>query len=315
MNQELVSIIVPAFNVESFFPACIDSILDQSYKNIELIIINDGSSDFTPKIAESYALKDDRVKVYHQENVGPAARNKGLDLATGQFVMFIDSDDMLLPRAIEVMMRMMVKYQADIVEGKTITGKIHGDLTPPSVFHPKIYTPQKAIHDVLYQKNLLASVCGKLYKMSLFENLRFSNGLLYEDLDIFYKIFERADKIIFIDFPVYFYRNNDNSIINSWSKRRLDVLKVTENIENYMREKYPEILPAAKDRRLSANFNMFILCSINDEKENADKCWEIIKQNRRASLFNPNVRTKNKAGILLSYMGKNVFKFISGFFY
>lgn len=308
MVEDLISVIVPVYNVEKYLAACLDSILSQSYRLLEVIVINDGSSDFSLKIAQSYAEKDDRVKCYSYENSGLSmARNHGLDVATGNLITFVDSDDLLLPEALEVMISYMRQYEADMVEGGFIRGKVFSEVPTQKALKSIVLTPQEAIADTLYQKNLLPSACGKLYKKHLFENLRFQKNILYEDLNIFYKIFERCNKIVWTDFPVYFYRITEDSILNTWKNNRLDVLMVTEQMEEYIRENYPDLLPAAKDRRLSANFNMFALCSIHGEKEKAKECWDIIKRYRKESLFNSHVRNKNKFGILLSFLGKKIF--------
>ncbi|MCH5226747.1 MAG: glycosyltransferase family 2 protein [Muribaculaceae bacterium] len=313
MQIPLISVIVPVFNVERYLAACLDSILSQSYKNLEVIVINDGSTDFSMQIAETYAEKDDRVTVYNHKNEGLSeARNRGLEVATGDFITFVDADDMLLPRALEAMMQVALKHSVDIVQGTMIRDKILPvDIHQNKKFPIKIFFPEEAIKNVLYQDKFLPAACGKLYKKEIFSEIRFEKGILYEDLNIFYHLFESSDKIAWIDFPVYFYRDAEGSLINTWNLHRLDVLKVTENIEEHIQNKYPSLLPAAQDRRLSANFNMFALCSINGDRENASKCWKQIKQYRKASFFNPNVRLKNKAGIILSYLGKNLFLLVS----
>lgn len=312
MNEDLISVIVPVFNTESYLSACLDSILTQSYRNLEVIVVDDGSSDFSLKLAQSYAEKDDRIKVYSHENEGPSmARNRGLEVSTGDYITFVDSDDLLLPDALQILLEVLTHNNADISEGVSIREKVHSPVKIKKNLKTEIFTPQEAIADVLYQNKLLPSAWGKLYKSSLFQELRFEKGILYEDLNIFYRVIEKCNKIVWIDYPVYFYRITEGSIINTWKPQRLDVLKVTENLERYIVENYPDLLPAAKDRRLSANFNMFALCALNGEKEKANDCWKHIKSNRSSSLFNPKVRFKNKAGILLSYLGKNLFKSVS----
>lgn len=316
MDEGLISVIVPIYNVEPFLATCLDSILNQSYRRLEVILIDDGSTDFSLKIAETYAEKDDRVTVYSYPNSGQsAARNRGLEVATGQFITFVDADDLLLPDALEIMYNFICKEDISLVEGKVIKAKFHDKKFSVKQCKTYIFNPEEAMVDVLYQNRLLPSPCGKLYKKELFEGLRFEKGLIYEDLNIFYKVLERCNKIIWIDYPVYFYRENENSTLHTWKPQRLDVLEVTKNLEEYIEEKYPRLLPAAKDRRLSANFNMFALCSIHGDHETAKKCWVHIKENRRPSLWNSKVRLKNKTGILLSYLGKNTFKFISRFIY
>lgn len=308
MEGLLISVIVPVYNVERYLAACLDSVLSQSYRNLEIIVINDGSTDFSREIAEKYSENDDRVRVYNFENEGLSeARNRGLRVATGEYITFVDSDDVLLPGALKKMVEALEQQQADIVQGMTV--KQHSSLYIEDLKTPKLieYSSQEAIEDVLYQKRLLPSACGKLYKKYLFDNFSFRKRFYYEDLDLFYKVFEIAKKIVFIEYPVYFYRDTEGSITHTWTPKRLDVLTVTEDIENYFRGKNESLLNSARDRRLSANFNMFALCAINGEKERASECWNIIKSYRRQSLFDKKVRLKNKAGILLSYFGRHIF--------
>lgn len=312
MEQDLISVIIPVYNTEKYLAACLDSVLNQSHRNLEVIVVDDGSTDFSLQIAEGYAENDDRVKVYSFRNQGQAAaRNHGLDVATGKFISFVDSDDLLLPDALEILLRYLHKLDSDIVEGNFL----YGDSLKHKKFKGKIfslvYTSRNAIENIFYQKNLSSSPCGKVFKSELFKDLRFKKGIIYEDLDLTYQIFDIANKIAYINYPVYFYREVEGSTLHKWEPKRLDVLSVTKDMESYISEKYPDLLKAAKDRRLSANFNMYALCSIHGDHENASKCWNHIKANRHVSLFNPKVRLKNKAGILLSYLGKKLFNIAS----
>lgn len=310
MAEPLISVIVPVYNVEMYISACLDSIINQSYRNLEIIVINDGSTDLSLQIAEKYSEKDDRVKVYSFANEGLSeARNRGLSVATGEYITFIDSDDQFFPGALKIFYSVLIKENADIVQGRTIKGKVYETALKPKHLKIKKFTNKEAISDVLYQNILLPSLCGKIFRRELFDGIRFEKGILYEDLNIFYLIFEKCKRIVWIDWPVYFYRNHDLSITHTWKTKRLDVLQVTKNIENYISEKYPDLLPSAQDRRLSANFNMFALCSIHNERDSALECWNYIKENRNKSLLNTKVRIKNKAGIILSYFGRHIFNF------
>lgn len=311
----MVSIILPVYNVEKYLEECVKSVLDQDFSDWEMILIDDGSTDRSGSLAESLANSDPRISCYHFENGGlSVARNRGLEIAKGDLVMFMDSDDMLYPDALSKLFLTLTKQEADLVEGKIIRGRIFN----PNIkkkYKIKILSSFEAIEKVLYQDLMLPSAWGKLFRKSMFDNLSFTPGILYEDLDLFYLIFLRCKKIVYISTPVYFYRDTSGSIINSWSPRRLDVLKVTEKIEKYFTDNNPGLVPAARDRRLSANFNMFALCSLNNDRFNADKCWKIIKSYRNGSLFNHKVRLKNKVGILFSYLGKKFFNYMAGFIY
>lgn len=312
MEDSLISVIIPVYNTETYLASCLDSVLTQSYRNLEVIVIDDGSSDFSLKVAEKYAEQDDRVTVYPQENAGlSVSRNRGLSVATGDLICFVDSDDLLLPDALEVMFEVLKEENADIIQGTVERDSVFKGVDYHKKLSRKIFSVPQAIENTLYQKEILPSAWGKLFKRSLFDGVFFKEGIFYEDLDIFYRLVDKSNKIVWIDFPVYFYRNTEGSILNTWRDRRLDVLSVTQRMEEYISEKYPELLPAAKDRRLSANFNMFALCSIHGDEENATKCWEHIKKHRNQSLFNSNARFKNKAGAIVSYLGRNIFKTIA----
>ena len=312
MDNKLISIIIPVYNTETYIGACLDSVLEQTYQYIEVIVINDGSTDFSQKIIDKYAEKDPRVKSYIFPHEGlSVARNHGLSVATGDYLAFVDADDLLYPDALKLLLKIIKGEEADIVEGKICKGDFLSCSVKIKNPYLKIFNAEAAIEDLLYQKNLSSSMCGKIFRKELFNNFSFEKNILYEDLNLIYRIYENCNKIIYINIPVYFYRNREGSIINTWKTERLDVLKVTEKIEDYIAQTYPDIRHAATDRRLSANFNMFALCENHGEKDQAKKCWNIIKEKRRNSLFNPKVRIKNKGAIIVSYLGRHLFSAIA----
>lgn len=312
---DLVSIIVPLFNSGLYINDCVKSILSQDYPNWELILIDDGSTDNSGSICRNFTVKDHRIKYVRCENNGPShARNLGLDMIHGEYVMFVDSDDQLLPEAISVLLKTQKKYNADYVEGNIRESSIRNKISP-SESKIIIYSKTEALDNLLYQKKLLSSPWAKLYKRSLFKEIRFREGIIYEDLQLIYRIIYNSKIIVYIDYPVYFYRKHSGSLINTWNKERLAVLDVTAEIEKSVSNDYPLQIAAARDRRLSANFNMFALCEIHKDRYQSEQCWKLIKRYRKYSLFNPKVRIKNKAGILLSYFGKNIFRFIAGMVY
>lgn len=313
MNQDKISVIVPVHNTERLLEECVISIISQSLRNIELLIIDDGSTDNSGIFTDKFALEDSRIKVFHTSNKGvSAARNLGIEKASGDYISFVDSDDLLLPDSLENLHDMIKSANADIAEGK-IVRNING-VKKKIIHNTKILTGKEAVKNYLYQKDLSSSVCGKLFKKSLFKGVKFKEGLRYEDLEIIHKLYAKCKKVVYLYIPVYYYNNRPDSFINNWSSSRLDVLTVTKDIEDYMDKNYPECLAAARDRRLSANFNIFCLALKNNETQIADECWDFIKKYRLESLSNQNVRIKNKIGVLLSYFGKSIFKGISKFY-
>lgn len=305
----MVSIILPVYNGEKWLREAIESVRLQSETDWELIIIDDSSEDSSYQLAGSAASKDSRIKTFQIEHSGPGgARNKGLEIAKGNFIMFLDADDMLLPDSIKILLEFEALSKADIIQGITLKRSISfGNKIPRNSVankrkYFKTYDSTEAIEEVLYQRGLDCSMWGKLFKANLFDNIRFRARVTYEDLDIFYRLFEKAEKIIKINSPVYFYRKNPNGISHKWNMTRLDVLDITKRIEQHFCEKKPELLKAAQERRYSANFNMLILSVINGEKSRIGECRKFIKFHRFTSLKNPKARMKNRLASLLFWI-------------
>lgn len=185
----MISIILPVYNGEKWLKKAIQSVIDQSEKNWELIVVDDESHDSSLEIAKSAETEDPRIRVISIGHLGPGgARNRGLDIARGDFIMFLDADDMLHPYAIEVLKEVQLESNGDVVEGKTLSGvsyQLSGlENRISKTNNLKTYGPIEAIENVLYQRDLTCSVWSKLYKSKLFENVRFNEGILYEDGNI-----------------------------------------------------------------------------------------------------------------------------------
>lgn len=311
----MVSIIVPVYNGEKFLGECIESVLAQTYTDRELIIVDDGSTDSSGTIADGYAKDYSFIKVIHCENGGMSmARNIGINAAKGEYIYFLDADDVLHPQALEVLCPAFGNHRIDLVIGGAEIGETF-KIKPVQRISSQVMTPEEVIADSLYQKGILHAPWGKLYKRNILEKVRFTKGLCYEDLDFFYRYCLLCDRIAVSDEKLYFYRQHSASIMHTWTPQRLDVLNVVDEIERYMAENNPRLLPAARDRKLSANFNIFILANMHNQQDIADKCWNVVKKYRAASLLDKNVRLKNKAGILLSYLGPKAFALISSFLF
>jgi glycosyltransferase involved in cell wall biosynthesis len=301
-----VSIIVPVYNTQQWLRLCVDSIVCQSVADWQLILVDDGSTDASPAICDEYAARHPRVNVIHKPNGGlSSARNAGLDVADGEFVIFIDSDDEVHPDLISLLLTMQSATDADICSASFVNRETY---TFRQLHNEKfaVYTPEQAIATTLYQrKGLVNSVCNVLYKRHLFHSMRFTEGIGYEDLDFFYKIYAKANVIAHSSQVTYLYRANPTSYINTWSKSRLDVLTVTDRLVDYMSTHGSvELQKAAADRRFSAYFNIFNLATINNEPAVAQRCWKVIAERRLGELLNPNVRLKNKLGALVALCGR-----------
>ena len=307
--MSVVSIIVPVYNASKYLHEAIDSVFAQTYEDWQLILVDDGSTDSSAKICDHYAATDSRIVVVHIQNGGQSyARNRGLDLVRSEWVTFLDADDRLHPVFLSLLLNVARESGSEIVA----TAHTESVFRLADKYKVTSFTPEQAIEATLYQRSkLTCSPCGKIFKKSFFDDVKFSEGLYYEDLDCFYRLFEQSNSVTFVDAQLYFYRQHSESFIHKWDTRRLDVLKVVDELERYIAEHHSTLLPAARDRKLSANFNMFNLSARHNEVEFANRCWSVIKQYRFKDFLNPKIRLKNRLGIIASYLGRRIYTFIA----
>ena len=234
-NTELISVIVPVYNVEAYLPSCVDSILNQTYQKLEILLVDDGSTDRCPQICDDYREKDGRIKVIHKENGGLSdARNAGMLASAAGLIAFIDSDDFVESTYIECLYRAMVGNNADIamcdyrkVEESTVFRPAHEPA--PTGGTVACYGPVECLA-ALYQPKVHGMeflAWGKLFRKSLFtdNHILFPKGVLYDDTSTTYKLVYNAKKIVFVDLANYSYRIRPGSIMTSkFSLKRFDVI-------------------------------------------------------------------------------------------
>lgn len=235
-----LSIIVPVYNVEKYLPKCIESILNQTIKNFELLLINDGSTDGSGEICERYAQSDYRIKVIHQNNGGLSnARNKGISRARGKWIGFIDSDDYIHREMYQILYDMVTREKAEIgvceLEKIYETNKVKKDYKHTY----KITKMQK--EEVLLKINrepfLWDVACNKLYAKRLFEEIKYPEGMIFEDMDISHRLFYSAEGISYTDKVLYYYVQREGSILNaSFNIKRLDRLKALQHRIQFARQ-------------------------------------------------------------------------------
>lgn len=314
----MVTIIVPAYNAAPYLRETLESVKAQSFTDWECIVVDDGSTDSTLEIAESFRAADPRFRVVTRPNGGlSAARNTGLDNAQGEWICFVDADDTLFPHSLRHLME-LTRYGRLIVGGAMTRVNAHTPRRDRKI-NLNLFTPEQALSDLLYQRSLLPSASAKLYHCSLFMNESFREGILYEDIDIMYRLIRRSNGVALSDETVYYYRVTPGSLTERFTPRRLDVLAVTERMEQFIAAHYPALLPAARSRRLSAAFNMFGLLASPEAAAQcpgrAEECFDIIRRYRADLLRDRNVRLKNRLGILVSYLGPTPLKLLSRIVY
>lgn len=234
-NKPLISIIVPVYKVENFIHTCIESVLNQTYSNWELILVNDGSPDNCPQICDDYAAKDQRIKVIHKENGGlSSARNVGLDNMTGEYVTFLDSDDFFHPEYLESLLDLSIQHSADIVQCDFIRGVEKA--------FPIINTKEEIKivdnYDIFLKGYAKIIVWGKLYKAYLFDNIRMPLGKINEDDFTTWKCYFNSTQIVVTNISLYYYTDNNKSIMAISKKQpKLDFMEAYKERIEFFQEK------------------------------------------------------------------------------
>lgn len=306
-----ISVILPAYNCERFISDSIKSVLSQSYKDFELIIVDDGSTDGTADIIRAFSQNDTRIKTITQANQGvSAARNVALATAQGEFVTFIDADDSLDKDFLNICLRDCSTY--DI-----IAAAITHDMSALNGGKAKFryVDPLKYLADVLYKKLSSPSVCGKLFRRSLFDGVRFWT-CRYEDLEIFPRLVLKCYRLALTDSKLYFYRVNPDSFIHSIDRSRFDSLKATDSIVSFISAEGDHFLTkAAKCRHLSAAFNAFCISYGKDKyRSEQSEARKIIKSTRKEVLLDASAPVKIKLGILASFFGWRMLSMLNRIF-
>lgn len=308
--EPLISVIVPVYNAVGFLDQCLKSIVAQTYRNLEILVVDDGSTDGSGGLCDQWAARDERISVIHQPNGGhSAARNTALDVMSGELVMMVDSDDLLHPEFARTLLQVLGQSGADIAVAEYVAFYSDGLTFPTQTGNATVrcLNQQEALLAVFYQQGLTHSPWGRLFKAELFDGIRFPLGIIYEDLAIIYPLLLKCSKVATINRVLYGYRQHANNSMRVFSPRRTAVLDVCENLEKTMQRDDPQYLSAVRSRLLSAYFNILLLS--NQDKQSdyrpvGDRCWQGIKRLRRQCLLDKNVRYKNKLGIIASYCGR-----------
>lgn len=247
--DDLISVIVPIYNVENYLEKCVDSILKQTYTNLEIILVDDGSTDKCGIICDKYKLESERIQVIHKKNGGLSdARNIGIEKANGKYIIFVDSDDFIVDNAIENLYKNIIKYGKDISIGQIET---FSDEKNIKKIERKVqtfcYDNQDAMENLLYNTQYTSSTAGKLFSKKIFDNIKFPVGKKYEDLATVYKLIHVSNGVVVTNQIVYeYFTARSGSIMNeNFKLSRLDALYFTEEILDFINENYPMIKNAA----------------------------------------------------------------------
>jgi glycosyltransferase involved in cell wall biosynthesis len=286
MPQPLVSVIVPIYNVEFYLRECLDSIINQTYTNLEVILIDDGSTDGCSLICDDYAIKDTRIKVNHKNNSGvSAARNDGLKLASGEWVMFVDGDDFLPKASVKTLVEVALNHQADCISGKFFAGTNASDLIMQDDEEVAILELDNttAITNLLYQRQIANAPFAKMYRRSAVDNIRFAPDIAFaEDLYFNYLALKKVNRTAIVDRIVYFYRQREGSAINAaFSKARMGGIDATESILKDTEQNNNDVIMSAKNRIFMEGIFVGMMLQNNRKYVNDYKrCLSIVKKYR-----------------------------------
>lgn len=318
-TKPVVSIIVPVFNTEEYLEKCIGSILDQSFTGLELILVNDGSTDSSLDICKKYAEIDKRIKIIHKKNGGAAqARNIAIEQSQGEYITFVDSDDYIHADFIKTLLENAKNKNADISACNYFClyneKQIIERANKPAI---KDFDNIEAVRDLLLENSTLETIlCNKLFKRSLFidNNLKLIEGEIYEDTRLLYKLAYFSKSITFINRPLYYYLQRDGSVMNHGVKlpNLLLQTKITEEAGEWLSQRTGKLNLEIEAYKLTGQINS--LNYMVDGKKIYNDIWKKvsgdIKSNRKKYLSNPYISKGRKLLVVFSSFGKIPYKIV-----
>lgn len=244
----MISVIVPVYKVEAYLNKCVQSIVDQTYRDLEIILVDDGSPDRCGEMCDAWAEKDCRIKVVHKENGGLSdARNAGMAVANGEYMGFIDSDDWIAPDMYRLLLERITAEASDVAACGV--EMVYEDGTPSRILTPEgnhILNNSQAMEAIVRESLLLQPVWYKLYRTELIRNIPFAVGKYHEDVFWSWQVIARATRVSIFDTPCYYYLQRGGSIMNEkFSEKRLDAIEAKCQRYDYLRIHHPELAPGA----------------------------------------------------------------------
>lgn len=306
VNDSLVSIIVPIYNAEKYLDSCIQSVLRQTYTNWELILIDDGSTDKSGRIAEEYGFADERITVFHQKNLGVSlARNQGIDEATGNYVVFLDADDELIEDCLAKTVNIAEETNADVVAGRSCENQ--------ELFQDRIiWTGAEALENSLKDHLFTYSACAKLIRREFIGKTRFTPDIrINEDSYFVFQLLCKQNVFVLTNDVIYFYRaNSESSSRTVFSEKYFDILKVSDLKYKKIEEQFPQMHDLAKNMLLKARMNVLRILAVRTRDEYRDvekKLLKYILDNKEDYI--PSSKECNQWMFILSHHLFYVYKF------
>ena len=306
----MISVVVPMYKVEKYLEKCVQSILAQTYKNFELILVDERSPDNCPQMSDEFAENDSRIRVLHKKNGGLSdARNAGIAIAKGEWITFIDSDDYVADDYLATLLALIEKYNADIAVTGIQTFYEGEEPRYKCVAEEYVYTSKKALEKMLYQDTLDTSACAILLPTNLAKKHLFPFGKYHEDDFTTYKYYKDVNKVAVITAKKYFYLQRKGSIMHALGQASIDELDAADNLVNFCIKYYPDIISAAESKKFS-DYCQVLLCSYELKKSRPDiyrRITSYLLRQKFHMITNSKARMKNRIAALLLIMGTSFF--------
>lgn len=313
MNNPLVSIILPIYNVEYYLDKCMQSLFTQTYRNLEFIMVDDGSEKECAKLCDTYLKKDSRVIVFHKKNGGLSdARNYGIERANGEYITCIDPDDYVDCDYVEYLLKILEKYKTKMSIAQHRVHYDNGSIKDNGGEGDELLKTEKCLEKMLYHDVVDTSAWGKLYHRSLFENVKYPKGKLFEDIGTTYALMLQCDCVAVGYESKYNYIFHNNSIVNGkFNIKKLDLLEMTDLMAEAVSDIYPSLGNAVKRRQVYARLST-LNQMLNAGKEFDNERMSIIryiKKNRIDILKNKKAPKRDKIAIILLSGSYSLYRF------
>ncbi len=301
--MDLVSVIVPVYNVEQYIRACVESLIAQSYRNLDIILVDDGSTDQSGELCEALAREDARIRVLHKINGGLSdARNYGMEYVAGQYVMFVDSDDVVDKEIVARLHTLIAAYPNVALAVCGLSHFYDGDV-PAFSYDDTIAVMERdeALVDFLYQKRIPTSACGKLYLKESLDAVRFVKGQRFEDNEFVFKVLLESRRVVYSASGLYAYRHRHNSITTAaFDEKEFDIIRIGQKIMEETASLDDRIKMAALAYQCTNCFRLYVTASaefVNSAE--FSYCKDFLKKNAGETFRDPGVRKKLKMGLML----------------
>ena len=315
MPTPKISVIVPVYKVEKYLNKCVDSIVNQTFTDIEIILVDDGSPDNSGKMCDDWSQKDRRIRVIHKENGGLSdARNRGIQESSGEYIIFIDSDDFIEPKMLEVLYNLATDHDADVAISGLCDCYISGKFPRCTQTDIKIYNGVQALEQALIAERISVEVCTKLIKRTTLGDLRFLKGKTSEDAFFTPQLFLKSSKIVETPVPFYNYWHRSGSITTApFNEKGTHVIEAYEIVMNMVEQDYPQLKVAAECRLLWAHFTVLdrILASSNHDIPAFYDSVKFLKKNWLKVIKNPYFRKSRKLSAIALKLNVTLYMIIS----